>query len=389
MPKLTKQFVEATEIRADRYDIFDSQIPGFGIRIVPSGTRIYALMYRSGGRRRRVSLGRHGIITPEQARDAAIDILARVKRGENPAADKRTERQATTVANLADRFEKEHIVVRLRPSSAAMYRCFLRLFILPAFGNRKVIDVTRADVARLHHELRDKPYKANRTLAVISKMFNLAELWGLRPDGSNPCRHVNKYPEEKRERYLSIDELMRLGKVLDQCERERLENQSAIDAIRLLTFTGCRRGEILTLKWDYVDLEDGALHLPDSKTGKKTVHIGARALRVLDGIEKRGDNPWVIVGRRHGSHLVNLQLPWRRIRARAGLDNARVHDLRHTFASFAVSGGQGLPMIGKMLGHTQVQTTARYAHLATDPIKQATADVSASIEAALQGEVAI
>ena len=388
MPKLTKRFVEAAETRAKMYEIYDSQIPRFSIRILPSGRRTYSVMYSFGGRRWRVNLGRHGIVTPEQARDAAIDVLARVARGENPTADKRTERQATTVADLADRFEKEHIVVCLRPSSAAMYRCFLRLFILPAFGDRKVIDVTRTDIARLHHELRDKPYEANRTLAVISKMFNLAELWGLRPDGSNPCRHVNKYPEEQRERYLSVDELMRLGKVLDQCERERLEGQSAIDAIRLLIFTGCRRSEILTLKWDYVDLKGGALHLPDSKTGKRTVHIGEPALRVLKGIEKRADNPWVIVGRRHGSHLVNLRLPWQRIRARAGLDDVRIHDLRHTFASFAVSGGQGLPMIGKMLGHTQVKTTARYAHLATDPVKRATEDVSASIEAALEGGTA-
>ena len=339
MQKLTKRVVEAAESRPKMYDIFDSQIPGFSIRILPSGTRSFSVMYRFRGRRWRVKLGRCGVVTPEEARKRAIDVLARVERGENPAADKRTERQATTVADLADRFEKEHIVVRLKPSSAAMYRCFLRLFILPAFGDRKVIDVTRTDVARLHHELCDKPYEANRTLAVISKMFNLAELWGLRPDGSNPCRHVNKYPEEKRERYLSVNELMRLGKVLDQCERERLEDQSAIDAIRLLIFTGCRRGEILTLKWDYVDLEDGALRLPDSKTGKKTVHIGAPALRILEGIEKREDNPWVIVGRRHGSHLVNLRLPWQRIRARVGLDCPSSKHLGHL--GLFLNGGSG------------------------------------------------
>ena len=243
--------------------------------------------------------------------------------------------------------------------------------------------MTRADVARLHHEFRDTPYQSNRNLEIVSKMFNLAEMWGLRPDGSNPCRHVKKYKEEKRERYLSADELARLGEVLRQCEQEGIESASEINLIRLLVFTGCRLSEIQTLKWDYVDLENGVLRLPDSKTGAKIVHIGGAAARILSGIERLDDNPWVIPGKYANTHLQEPQRPWRRIRARAGLDDVRIHDLRHTFASVAVSGGQGLPMIGKMLGHTQVQTTARYAHLATDPIKQATADVSASIEAAL------
>ena len=214
-------------------------------------------------------------------------------------------------------------------------------------------------------------------------MFNLAELWGLRPDGSNPCRHVKKFKEEKRERYLSADELARLGEVLRECEQEGLETQPTINLYRLLLLTGCRLSEIQTLKWDYVDFENAALHLPDSKSGSKTVHLGPPALKILIGIESIEGNPWVITGKLENTHLQEPQRPWRRIRARAGLDDVRIHDLRHTFASIAVSGGHGLPMIGKLLGHTQVQTTARYAHLATDPVKRAAADVSASIEAAL------
>ena len=388
MPKLTKRFVEATEIRANRYDIFDTQIPGFGIRIAPSGTRTYALMYRSGGRRWRVNLGRHGVTTPEQAREAAIDILARVKRGENPAARRQGSGHITTVADLAKRFDDEHIAIRLKPRTAKEYRRNLRLFVVPAFGSLKVADVTRADVSRFHHEFRDTPYQSNRNLQIVSKMFNLAELWGLRPDGSNPCRHVKKYKEEKRERYLSADEMVRLGEVLRQCEQEGIESASEINLIRLLMLTGCRLSEIQTLKWEYVDLDNGVLRLPDSKTGVKTVHLCPPALKVLIGIERIEGNPWVITGKLENTHLQEPQRPWRRIRKRAGLDDVRIHDLRHTFASVAVSGGQGLPMIGKMLGHTQVQTTARYAHLAADPVKQATADVSASIEAALEGEVA-
>ena len=184
--------------------------------------------------------------------------------------------------------------------------------------------MTRADVARLHHEFRDTPYQSNRNLEIVSKMFNLAEMWGLRPDGSNPCRHVKKYKEEKRERYLSVDELGRLGKVLRECEQEGVESASTINLIRLLMLTGCRLSEIQTLKWENVDFENRALHLPDSKTGVKTVHLGPPALKVLIGIERIEGNPWVITGKLENTHLQEPQRPWRRIRARAGLDDARI-----------------------------------------------------------------
>ena len=387
MPKITKHLVEAAEIRDKHYTITDSQIPGFGIRIMRGGTRTYVVMYRAGGRRRRMALGHHGVTTPEQARKSAINILARVWNGEDPAANRQGGGHIITVADLAKRFDEEHIAVRLKPRTAKEYRRNVQLFIVPALGRLKVADVTRADVARLHHEFRDTPYQSNRNIEIVSKMFNLAEMWGLRSDGTNPCRHVKKYKEEKRERYLNAAELGRLGEVLRQCEQEGIESTSVINLIRLLMLTGCRLSEIQTLKWDYVDLDNEVLRLPDSKTGAKIVHIDGAAARTLSGIERLDDNPWVITGKLPHTHWQEPQRPWRRIRAHAGLDDVRIHDLRHTFASVAVSGGQDLPIIGKMLGHTQVQTTARYAHLATDPVKQATADVSASIEAALEGEV--
>ena len=386
MPKITKHLVEAAEIRDKHYTITDSQIPGFGIRIMRGGTRTYVVMYRAGGRRRRMVLGHHGVTTPEQARTSAINILARVRNGEDPAASRQGGGHIVTVADLSKRFDEEHIAVRLKPRTAKEYRRNLHLFIVPALGRLKVAEVTRADVARLHHEFRDTPYQSNRNLEIVSKMFNLAEMWGLRSDGSNPCRHVKKYKEEKRERYLSADELARLGEVLRECEQEGVESASTINLIRLLVLTGCRLSEIQTLKWEYVDLDNEVLRLPDSKTGVKTVHLGPPALKVLIGIERIEGNPWVITGKLENTHLQEPQRPWRRIRTRAGLDDVRIHDLRHTFASVAVSGGQSLPMIGKLLGHTQVQTTARYAHLAADPIKQAAADVSANIAAALGDE---
>ena len=188
----------------------------------------------------------------------------------------------------------------------------MQLFIMPALGQLKVADVTRADVARFHHEFRDTPYQSNRNPEIVSKMFNLAEMWGLRSDGSNPCRHVKKYKEEKRERYLSTDELARLGEILHECEQESMEAQSAINLYRLLLLTCCRLSEIMTLRWEFVDFEGGALHLPESKTGAKTVHIGAPALEVLAGIERLDGNPWVITGKLPCSHLTDLQPSSRR-----------------------------------------------------------------------------
>ena len=202
-------------------------------------------------------------------------------------------------------------------------------------------------------------------------MFSLAELWELRPDGTNPCRHVKRFKEDKRERFLSDAEYRRLGSALREIEQDGSETASAIAAIRLLMLTGCRLSEIQKLRWEHVDLEVGELRLPDTKTGAKVVHLGEPAIAVLRDIQRQDDNLWVIAGRKEGGHLTDLHHPWRRIRARAGLDDVRIHDLRHSFASGGLLVGEGLPMIGKLLGHTQVQTTARYAHLANDPVKSA------------------
>lgn len=383
MPKLTKRIVDAVEIKPAEYFIWDDELPGFGLRVMPSGRKSYVVQYRAGRRPRRVTLGTSSVLPSEQARRSALSILAAVRNGEDPAADRHAARSAPTVADLAERFDQEHVSLRVKASTAKEYRRNLRRFILPALGRLKVGDVTRADVARFHHDLRLIPYQANRCLEVVSKMFNLAELWGLRPDGSNPRRHIKKYPEKKRERFLSAAELRRVGEVLREMEHEGIELPSAILATRLLILTGCRLNEIMTLKWDHVDLADRMLRLPDSKTGAKQVHLGQPAVDLLQAAEPVNGNPWVIVGTIEGNRLSDLQPFWQRVRARAGLKNARIHDLRHTFASVAVSAGQGLPMIGKLLGHTQVQTTARYAHLAAEPVTIAADSVTALLRRAL------
>jgi integrase len=383
MPKLTKRIVDAAETQAAEYFIWDTDIPGFGLRVLPSGRKGYVVQYRAGRRSRRISLGPSTVLTCEQARTRAITIVAAARNGQDPAAERDVGRKAITIKELAERFDKEHIAIRVKASTGKEYRRNLQRFILPALGQLTVTGITRADVAKFHHDLRHIPYQANRCLEVISKMFSLSEMWGLRPDGTNPRKHIRKYPEEKRERFLSAAELRRIGEVLREMEAEGVELPSAILAARLLILTGCRLSEIMSLQWSYVDLDVPALRLPDSKTGAKVVHVGQPVADLLRDAQRIDGNLWVIAGTLPGKPLSDLQPFWQRVRARAGVKDVRIHDLRHTFASTAVASGQGLPMIGKLLGHTQVQTTARYAHLAAEPVRMAADAVAQNLRQSL------
>jgi integrase len=379
--KLTKRVVDAVEVRPKNYIIFDQELPCFGLRVMPSGKRFFLVQYKFKGRTRRVMLGMYGPVTPEEARRRATVLLGEVKAGIDPAERRDAERSAPTMKAFGERFLKQHADVHCKPTTRAEYKRSVELFINPKFGTRRVTDITRADVAELHYEMRETPYQANRTLGVLSKMFSLADLWGVRTDGVNPCWKVPRYKEEKRERYLTKTELKTLGEVLRQSNSE----PEAVAAIRLLLLTGCRLSEIQKLEWAHVDLDDCCLRLPDSKTGAKVVQLGPAALRVLRGITRIDGNPYVITGKKEGSHLTDLQRPWRRLRKRAGLEDVRIHDLRHSFASDALELGEDLPMIGKMLGHKDIKSTARYAHLKDKPVKAATAKVAESIDAALAG----
>ena len=376
MPKITKRTVDALKPHERERVVWDDDLKGFGVRVHPSGRKVFIVKTRYGGRVIKMTIGPHGAVSPSYARVRAAEIITDARAGKNPAGRRS---KAPTMRDLGKRFLKENVPDHCKPSTAEEYRRSVKLFIDPRIGNKRVPDVQRSDIAALHHEMRDTPYQANRTLGVLSKIFNLAELWELRPDGSNPCRHVKRFKEEKRERFLSDEEYRRLGATLREIEAERSEMPSAFTAIRLLMLTGCRLSEIQKLRWEHVDLEAGELRLSDTKTGAKLVHLGDPAIAVLRAIDRQEDNPWVIAGRKPGSHLTDLQHPWRRIRARAGLDNVRIHDLRHSFASGGLLVGEGLPMIGKLLGHTQVQTTARYAHLANDPVKSAANRIASRI----------
>lgn len=375
MAKLTKRVVDQIAPGDTDTMYWDDELKGFGLRVWPSGRKVYMVMSRVKGRLRKITIGPHGPVTAEQARIRAHEIISEAKAGRDPAQELDQTRKSPTMKVLGERFLDDYVAVRCKPSTQGEYKRSVELFINPKIGTRKVTDIERRDISELHHSLRHIPYQANRTLGVLSKMFNLAEVWGIRPDGSNPCLHVKKYVEQKRGRFLSPEEFAALGKTLREIEQDGSETQSAVNAVRLLILTGCRLSEIMTLKWEHIDTAARELRLPDSKTGAKVVHFGQTVADILEKIEKLDDNPWVITGKKEGSRLTDLQHPWRRIRTKTGLSDVRIHDLRHSFASGALALGEGLTMIGKLLGHTQVQTTARYAHLANDPVKAAAGKV--------------
>ena len=387
MPKLTVRTVTGLKPSSRDTILWDEDVAGFGVRVKPSGVKSYLIQYRNRrGQSRRFTIGRDGLTSPEEARRKAKKLLVAVSEGSDPASDKVDARQAPTVAMLGERYMAEHASVKKKPSSARMDDVNLRTHVLPALGRLTVRDVARSDIAQLHHEMRATPGAANRVLALLSKMFNLAEVWGLRPDGSNPCRHVERYRENKCERFLSADELGRLGATLSEAEKVGAVAEGIIAAIRLLIFTGARLGEVLTLRWQYVDFERRSLRLPDSKTGAKTIYLNPPALQVLEKLrDGTAGSEWVLKGRLTNGHLVGIRKAWYRLRSKASLEDVRIHDLRHSFASVGAASGLSLPVIGRLLGHTQAATTQRYAHLASDPLQQASDLVGERLAGAMQG----
>ncbi len=383
---ISKRSVDTRKPEIKDSYLWDDELSGFGLKVTPAGRKVYLVQYRLGGRKgrvRRVTIGVHGRVTPEQARMEAKRLLGLVAAGHDPAEDKQQGKNKPTLGSLFELFLDEHVDAKLKASTAKEYRRRYNLYIAPAFGNRDIASVNRADIARFHISLRDKLYQANVTLALLSKFFNWTEQHGYRADGSNPCRHVQKYKEQRRERFLSPQELARLGEALAEAETNKTTSPHVIAALRLLVLTGARLSEILTLKWSYVEFDNILLRLPDSKTGAKVIYLNAPALQILSDLPRLEGNPFVICGGKAGARLVNLQKPWRRIREAAGLDDVRIHDLRHSFASVAAGSGQSLPVIGALLGHTQPQTTARYAHLAADPLRAASDAIGGRIADAM------
>lgn len=382
MAKLTKRTVDAAKAGARDRFVWDEDQPGFGLKVTPAGRKVFLLQYRLGGRTgrtRRVTIGSLGQLTPDQARADAKRLLRDIGAGIDPAGERAKQRGELTLGAMLDRFMREHVATKLRPRTREEYERIVKLHVSAKLRARRIGTIERADIARLHHEMADRPYQANRAIALLSKAFAWSEKHGLRVPGENPCRFIEKYSEAKRERFLSPQELARLGSAL----AASTENPYATAAVRLLLFTGARLSEILTLSWEAIDPERGTARLAQSKTGPKTIYLNAPSLEVLTNLPRVVGNPFVICGDKPNSHLVNLQKPWRSIRSAAGLNDVRLHDLRHTFASVGVGGGASLPMVGALLGHSQPQTTDRYAHLAADPLRAASDAIARRIATSL------
>ena len=366
----------------DRETVFwDRDIAGFGVRVYPSGAKVYLVQARVGGKTKRVTIGRHGLVSAEDARLKAAELISRIKRSKELTGSGSVTPtvSGTMLAEVADRYMREHVAVRCKPTTARAYRVALEKYLLPEFGSRSLGAIGQDQVAALHYRLHKTPAMANQVVEVLSRLFYAAESWGTAPESGNPCQFVRKYKKRSCERFLSEEEFRRLGDVLREMQDEGTLSESAAAAFRLLMLTGCRRNEILTLQWSDVDLEAGELRLRDAKTGARWVALSPTARPVLATIPRRPGNPWVIAGRGASGRLSNLNMPWIAVRKRAGLKDVRIHDLRHSFASRALALGESLPMIGKLLGHRQVQTTARYAHLAQESVKASSARVAESI----------
>jgi integrase len=409
--RITKRVLDQATSRERPYFLWDGQLKGLGARIDPSGAKTFVVRYRPktfgpNGPKRFMTIGRYGVVTAEQARDRAREILGAVATGEDPAADLAHKRSAQTFAEIADAFLRDHVAAKRKSKTATGYTSLLKTHAIPAFGMRKAETVTRADVARLHNQLADKPYQANRLLAVIGSLYAFAEKQGLTPENYNPARKIEKFPEERRERFLNSEEIERLGIAIRVGETTGIpwasepntpvskhspkpENQRTwlspdiAAALRLLVFTGARLREILDLQWEHVDLERGLLLLPDSKTGRKTIVLNRAALAVLQNHRRRGS--FVVPGNDPDRPRPDLKKPWFAVCRHAGLEGLRIHDLRHTFASIGAGASLGLPIVGKLLGHSQPQTTARYAHLDADPLVRAANLIGDRIQTALDG----
>lgn len=382
--KLTDTIVDKLPLPTTGNKIsYDDDVKGFGVRVTAAGARSFILNYRTrSGLERRYTIGSRPDWKTGPAREEAKNLKKQIDVGADPMGAVAASREAKTVADLCDRFEKEHLTKK-RESTSRDYKALIKNHILPALKNKKVVEVEFTDIDGLHRKIsKTAPYLANRTVAVLSKMFGLAIKWRWRTD--NPAKGIERNDEQKRHRYLSPAELAKLTEALTA-----LEDQQAANIFRLLLLTGARRGEVQTAMWDQFDLTAGVWTKPGSTTKQKTMHrvpLSAPARLLLTGLKEKAkpDAVYVFPGR-GTDHRVEIKAEWREVCIAAGIveteivkdkvlvkPSARIHDLRHTYASVLASAGLSLPIIGALLGHSQPATTARYSHLMDDPLRAAT-----------------
>jgi integrase len=368
--KLTKRVIDSAAYGGQcnaRCVLWDDEIPGFGCRIFPSGKKSFVLSYRTAGRKRLLTIGTYGVLTLDQARTAARAELAKVEtQGADPLATREQERQGETVRDLCAAYMTRHGEAK---RSGRDDRRRIDRHVLPAWGGLKARAVKRADVAALHARIgKTAPYEANRTLALLSKMFELARRWGFVPEGHpNPARDIDRFKEEKRDRWVTSDELPRLAQAINE-----EQNESARCALWLYLLTGARKSELLKARWMDIDWTRAELRLPETKAGRvHYIPLSGPALTLLQAMQRDEDNPFIFPGKVQGAALVNIAKPWHRVRTAAGVADVRLHDLRRTVGSWLAQSGNSLHLIGRVLNHSNQSTTAVYARFGEDSVRAA------------------
>jgi len=379
MPKLTVRTVESVKpVDGERF-VWDAELPGFGLRVQPSGVRTFLVQYRANGRTRRFKLGRYGALAPEEARRRAKRVLADVSGGSDPSADRRAGRGAPTVRDLCSRYLRDVAELHSKPTYLAQQKRMVEKRLLPKLGAFKVASVTRADVAELHNAMRETPYEANRVLALIGVMFKHAELWRWRDEGTNPARLLKRYKERRRERLLSDAEVGRIYATLAEAERTVTEAPSVILAIRLLFATACRASEILGLRWEYFSEQTTEIILPDTKTGGMRKPLTAEVRRLVDKSERIVGNPFVctgIVDRSGPLNMGTLEHAWRRILKRAEVPHCGLHAIRHRAATDIANSGVPIHVGMALTGHRAFETFRRYLHTERQQVSKAAEDIA-------------
>jgi integrase len=401
--KITKRTVDSLGPSVTATIWYDQQLKGFGVRVMPSGRRVYFVRYRNKhGRSRWFTIGEHGRVTADAARVKAQQILQAVAvDGSDPSGEREAFRAAPTVSELLDRYLAEHVEKKNKPSTRATFKGIIERDIRPELGLFKVAAVTRQDLHRLHAARANTPYQANLILAVCSKAFSLAELWQMRPDGSNPCAKIERYRVTHRERFLSAEELGRLGGTLRQAETAGLSWKSGgrtvyrritTGAIELLLFTGCRLSEVLSLRWEQIDFATSTISLPETKSGRpQVVVINAPARQVLKELESVKSSECLLPSPMNAKRPLSrsgLEAAWDQIRTAAGLAGVRLHDLRHTVGTYAGQSGANAFLVRDLLRHSNLAMTGRYVNRADDPVRTLSDQVGERIAAALSGRPA-
>ncbi len=381
--KFSKKALDGVKATGQRQIFFDEMMTGLAIRVSEVGRISFYFVYRQGrGRgaeKKWLFIGKHPQMTPEVARLKVRELTGQVAGGTDPVLDAQKARDVQTVAGILEVFFAEHVRAKLKSATIDQYERISKLYVTPAFGKVDIDKVIHRDVARLHHSMRDKPYMANRCYALLSKFFGWCEANGYRDRGTNPVVGLEKYKEEKKMDFLDAQEMGAIGTALSALEAGGKINPLAAAGLRMLLLTGMRLMELLSLKWDYLDLEAGTATLPQSKTGFKVVPLPAPAVEILKGRPNISEYVFTSPDAASG-HMMSLRKPWKLVCETAELSGRwRVHDLRHGFASAMVNSGVSLPIIGKVLGHKRAETTARYAHIGKSPAQQAAEEAAAKI----------